>query len=56
VPLLGLLPKPPITRDQFLMLLQGNTGDLGPAAAAFELQLEPLTAHLPEILRAAERE
>ena len=56
VPLLGLLPKPPITRDQFLMLLQGNTGDPGPAAAAFELQLEPLTAHLPEILRAAERE
>jgi len=53
VALFGLLPAPPITRDQFLMLLAGNTGDPRPAVAAFGLALEPLEDHLGEILGAA---
>ncbi|MFA5567069.1 MAG: complex I NDUFA9 subunit family protein [Trueperaceae bacterium] len=53
VALFGLLPNPPITRDQFLMLLAGNTGDPRPAVAAFGLALEPLEDHLGEVLEAA---
>lgn len=53
VSLFRLLPNPPITRNQFLMLLAGNTGDPAPAAAAFGLELTDLSARLPEILAAA---
>lgn len=50
VTLFKLLPRPPITSDQFLMLLAGNTGD--PAAARDLLGLEParLEDHLPQVL------
>lgn len=51
--LFRLLPNPPITRDQFLMLLAGNTGDPAPAVEALGLGLEELEAHLPEVLEAA---
>lgn len=50
LPVLALLPEPPITRDQFVMLLAGNTGDPEPARAAFDLPLEPLPPRLPETL------
>jgi len=53
VNLFRLLPDPPVTRDEFLMLLAGNTADPGPAGEAFHLKLEPLEEHLPEILAAA---
>lgn len=52
VALFRLLPNPPITRDQLLMLLAGNTSDPGPAAAAFGLTLGALEAHLQEVLAA----
>ena len=35
-----LLPAPPFTRDQLLMLQEDNTGDPGPATHDFNLQLE----------------
>jgi len=50
VPLLQLLPNPPITRDQFAMLLQGNTADPGLMQQHFDLPLEALPEHLPAIL------
>lgn len=50
IPLLQILPKPPITKDQFLMLLAGNTGDPGEAQAAFDLVMETLPNKLPMIL------
>lgn len=48
--LFRLLPNPPITQDQFLMLQAGNTGDPRPAVEALELELAPLEEHLPEVL------
>lgn len=50
VPLLQVLPNPPITKDQFAMLLQGNTADPGPMQAAFDLRMERLPEQLPAIL------
>lgn len=50
VQLFRVLPHPPITRDQLLMLLAGNTGEPEPAASLLGLALEPLEAHLPEVL------
>ncbi|MFA5593925.1 MAG: complex I NDUFA9 subunit family protein [Trueperaceae bacterium] len=50
VQLFKILPHPPITRDQLLMLLAGNTGEPEPAASLLGLALEPLEAHLPEVL------
>lgn len=50
LPLFALLPEPPITRDQLLMLLAGNTGDPTEAQAAFDLPLEALPDHLAEVL------
>ena len=35
-----LLPAPPFTRDQLLMIEEDNTGDPGPAVRDFNLQLE----------------
>ena len=51
VPLMGLLPRPPITRDQYAMLLEGNTGDPEPARSTFDLPMERLEDRLPEIVR-----
>lgn len=50
VPIMGALPSPPITRDQFLMLLEGSTADPAPARDAFGLELRELEAELPAIL------
>ena len=41
-----LLPAPPFTRDQLLMLQEDNTGDPGPATRDFELQPEVLEQSL----------
>ena len=50
VPLMGLLPTPPITKDQYAMLLEGNTGDPEPARKAFELPMLSLREELPKLL------
>ena len=47
-----LLPNPPITRDEFLMLKKGNTGDPWPAVEALGLELEAIEKRLPEVLTA----
>lgn len=47
-----LLPNPPITRDEFLMLKKGNTGDPWPAVGALGLELEAIEKRLPEVLTA----
>lgn len=54
--LFRLLPDPPITRDQLLMLLAGNTSDPAPAVRALDLQLTPLEEQLPSVLRQAARD
>ncbi|WP_287417477.1 hypothetical protein [Oceanithermus sp.] len=48
--LVARLPYAPITRDQLLMLLEGNTADPGPLLADFALEHRPLEAELPRIL------
>lgn len=50
--LFRLLPNPPITADQLLMLLAGNTGDPRPAVEALGLELAELEQHLPAVLAA----
>jgi NADH dehydrogenase len=50
VPLMQLLPRPPITRDQYAMLIQGNTGNPEPASHTFDLPLRSLEEVLPELL------
>jgi uncharacterized protein YbjT (DUF2867 family) len=50
VPLMGLLPTPPITKDQYAMLLEGNTGDPEPAQRAFDLPMLNLETELPKLL------
>ena len=46
-PLLELLPKPPVTRNELLMLEGGdNTGDVREAVEAFGLTLTPLDEQL----------
>jgi len=50
VPLMGLLPKPPITRDQYAMLKAGNTAPPERARDAFGLPLRQLPDALPDIL------
>jgi NADH dehydrogenase len=46
-PLLELLPKPPVTRNELLMLEGGdNTGDPGPAVETFGVELTPLDEQL----------
>lgn len=54
VPLLQILPNPPITKDQFLMLIKGNTGNPARARAAFDLTMTALPEQLPDILTAKE--
>ena len=51
VPLMNLLPKPPITRDQYAMLKAGNTAPNGPAQRAFGLPMLRLRDRLPQIVR-----
>lgn len=53
--LFRLLPNPPISRDQLLMLVAGNTGDPAPALNALGLDLTHLEEQLPQILRGAWR-
>lgn len=53
VALFRVLPNPPVTKDEFLMLLAGNTADPAPAREAFGLELTRLRDRLPEILEAA---
>ncbi len=50
VPLMQVLPTPPITRDQYLMLLAGNTADPQPAQRVFDLPMHHLKPALPKIL------
>ena len=50
VPMMQILPKPPITRDQFLMLLEGSTADPSKAQQAFALPMRTLPETLPDIL------
>jgi NADH dehydrogenase len=46
-PLLELLPKPPVTRNELMMLEGGdNTGDVAPAVEAFGVELTPLDEQL----------
>ena len=46
-PLLERLPKPPVTRNELLMLEGGdNTGDVGPAVETFGIELTPLDEQL----------
>lgn len=53
VALFRVLPNPPVTKDEFLMLLAGNTADPAPAGEAFGLQPTRLRERLPGILAAA---
>lgn len=53
VPLMNLLPNPPITRDQYAMLKEGNTAPNEPARTVFDLPMLSLPDHLPEIVAAA---
>lgn len=52
--LFRLLPNPPITRDQLLMLLAGNTGEPEPARSVFGLALTGLEERLGAILAATD--
>ncbi|MPY65943.1 complex I NDUFA9 subunit family protein [Deinococcus sp. SDU3-2] len=50
VPAMGILPKPPITRDQYAMLKAGNTAPPERARDAFGLPMRRLPDALPGIL------
>lgn len=50
VPAMGVLPKPPITRDQYAMLKAGNTAPPERARDAFGLPMRRLPDALPGIL------
>ncbi|GGJ30624.1 complex I NDUFA9 subunit family protein [Deinococcus roseus] len=52
VPMMQILPNPPITRDQYLMLKEGNTGDPAPATRILNLSMDHLEHWLPRILKA----
>jgi len=47
--LVSRLPFAPITRDQPLILLEGNTGDPAKLQAVFELEWRWLEAELPRV-------
>lgn len=53
VPVMNLLPSPPITRDQYLMLKAGNTGDPEPARTELSLPMRRLEDDLPAIVGTA---
>lgn len=50
VPAMRLLPKPPITRDQYAMLKEGNTAPNEPARTVFGLPMRRLQDELPGIV------
>lgn len=50
VPLMGILPNPPISLDQYRMLLAGNTASAEPMLATFTLPLRTLEHELTHIL------
>ena len=50
VPLMNLLPNPPITRDQYIMLKAGNTADPEPARSTLNLPMLHLEDALPGIV------
>lgn len=54
VPALQILPTPPITRDQYAMLIEGNTSDPARARDTFDLPMLKLEEELPKLLRASE--
>ena len=51
VPLMGVLPKPPITTDQYAMLKAGNTAPNEPARTVFGLPMHRLQDALPGIVK-----
>lgn len=51
VPLMGVLPKPPITTDQYAMLKAGNTAPNEPARSVFGLPMHRLQDALPGIVK-----
>ncbi|MDB5046706.1 MAG: NADH-ubiquinone oxidoreductase [Deinococcus sp.] len=51
VPAMQILPKPPITSDQYAMLKEGNTAPNEPARRTFNLPMLHLADHLPDIVR-----
>ncbi|THF67766.1 complex I NDUFA9 subunit family protein [Deinococcus sp. Arct2-2] len=53
VPAMQLLPKPPITADQYAMLKEGNTAPNEPARSMFSLPMLRLPDYLPDIVRQA---
>lgn len=53
VPAMQVLPKPPITRDQYAMLKEGNTAPNEPARSTFGLPMLRLEDHLPGIVAGA---
>ncbi|PNY82592.1 complex I NDUFA9 subunit family protein [Deinococcus koreensis] len=53
VPLMGLLPRPPITKDQYAMLKEGNTAPNEPARTVFGLPLLRLDDQLAAIVAGA---
>lgn len=50
VPLMQVLPRPPITRDQYAMLKEGNTAPNEPACTEFGLPMLRLGDRLPQIV------
>ncbi|BDP40775.1 NADH(P)-binding protein [Deinococcus aetherius] len=50
VPAMQVLPKPPITRDQYAMLKEGNTAPNEPARTVFDLPMLRLQDKLPGIV------
>ncbi len=55
VPLMNLLPSPPITRDQYAMLKEGNTAPNEPARTVFDLPMLRLPDQLPAIVANARK-
>lgn len=55
VPAMQILPKPPITSDQYAMLKEGNTAPNEPARSTFGLPMLHLRDHLPDIVRQSGR-
>ncbi|MFC5848948.1 complex I NDUFA9 subunit family protein [Deinococcus petrolearius] len=51
VPLMGVLPRPPITTDQYAMLKAGNTAPNEPARTVFGLPMHRLQDALPGIVK-----
>lgn len=50
LPILEMLPDPPITRSQFIQLLEGSVADSTAAAKAFDLPMKRLEEVLPQYL------